>query len=754
MIGRMHAIRTSFYYFTVTKKTIHSLLPVWMVLFLPLASSFGQPADTVSPGNDFEIIMYRIQTENKNVSLTLTENSGAEILTLLQEDGSFPDVNYRDRSRTGWQPLTHLSRMKTIVLAYTIEESRYYGNDTLHNAIVNGLRFWHQTDPESSNWWMQRVAVPQQMGVILILLRSGQKPLPAELEDKLLDRMKKKGGSPDQRGTANTGANKLDMATHWIYRGCLAEDEAVLSKGVEQAFYPLRFTTGEGFQHDFSYHQHGPQLYIGGYGKVIVEGTVRLAQYLTGTRYALPDDKMDFLREFLEKSYLPAIRGNHYLYNILGRGLVRMGALRQQSLEKILNELALLDPEYAFSYGIAKERITGEQNAGYGLDSMHIHFWRSDYSLHQRPGYTMDVRMASAQTRRSEFVNGENPYGYFLTEGATDIAVTGDEYADIFPVWDWSQIPGTTTLSVPATMIPRVSRPRDKFGSSDFAGGVSNGKYGVTAYRMREKRHKNLKLEAKKAWFFFDNEVVCLGTGIRTEKTTMEAPVFTTLNQCLQKGDISISFRNGESALWENGLFSYSDTVTWIHHNGIGYYLPHGGKIGVKSELRKGNWNLISPVNRDASREVFTVWFDHGSKPEDGSYAYVIIPSLSAPNEYDTQNIEILNTDSIQAAGHSELGIWGIVFHRPATFRYGEQVSIRVNRECVLLVENTDSEKITISIADPAKKYKSVTVTARFPFSDAPKEVECSLPTAKERVGSSRSFKINAETPDARKRKK
>ena len=45
-------------------------------------------------------------------------------------------------------------------------------------------------------------------------------------------------------------------------------------------------------------------------------------------------------------------------------------------------------------------------------------------------------------------------------------------------------------------------------------------------------------VEAKKAWFFFDEEYVCLGTGIRSEQVL---PVATTINQVLMRSEVTVS---------------------------------------------------------------------------------------------------------------------------------------------------------------------------------------------------------------------
>lgn len=53
-----------------------------------------------------------------------------------------------------------------------------------------------------------------------------------------------------------------------------------------------------------------------------------------------------------------------------------------------------LDPEYSDIYDATIKRVSGKESASYGLEPYHRHFWRADYTLHQRPEYTIDVRMA------------------------------------------------------------------------------------------------------------------------------------------------------------------------------------------------------------------------------------------------------------------------------------------------------------------------------------------------------------------------
>ena len=98
-----------------------------------------------------------------------------------------------------------------------------------------------------------------------------------------------------------------------------------------------------------------------------------------------------------------------------------------------------------------------------------------------------------------------------MSDGCTNIVTQGNEYANIFPAWNWRRIPGTTAPQLDT--IPMAASDWQTRGTSTFAGGVSDSIYGVSAYAYMD-NYAGVNTGAKKAWFFFDNEVVCLGSGI------------------------------------------------------------------------------------------------------------------------------------------------------------------------------------------------------------------------------------------------
>ena len=699
----------------------------------------------------YDLILERIQKKQK-----LSANSGSidsnvvSYLKKLNDNGSFSDIDYSETSQTNWGPMTHLDRLKSFVLGYTLEQSSYYQSQDIYSKIDSMLTFWQNKDPRSTNWYMQQIGAPQRMGILLILMRTGKEQLRAGLETAIIQRMINIGGAPDQSGSQGTGANKVDIATHWVYRGCLTKSKTVLDKGIQQVFYPLFYTTGEGFQHDYSYLQHGQQLYIGGYGDVIAQGICNVAQYVNGTDYELSKEKFDILFNFMRKTYLPVIRGQYFLYNVAGRSLSRPNAMSKSGFDSVLELLKSVDPDNGIEYDAAIKRVNGEETASYELKPYHAHYWRSDYTIHQRPGFTFDVRTVSTRTLRNENGNGENIKGYFLSEGATDIAVDGNEYYNIFPAWDWGRIPGTTTPAL--TTIPQPGQWGTS-GTSTFAGGVSDGIYGANTFSMRNYEYSSVNTEAKKSWFFFDDEVVCLGAGI---KSTSNSEVNTTLNQTLLSGDVTVVKKDGDNEVItesQKGTYPFDNDLSWILHGKIGYYLPESGNIMVHNQTQTGSWKSINTSQADGavSKDVFKLWFNHGVKPTNESYAYVVVPEVNTiekVNAYNKENIHILsNTELIQAVEHKGLGIVSIIFYGPATFEYGEGTTIQATRGCAVMLRNIGEEEVKVHIADPSAALPELSLIVNLPGIEGTKELVCKFSSERAYAGSTHEYVINAQTP-------
>lgn len=690
--------------------------------------------------NWFDLIMERIRERHQDVNIEENDNKYTKYyLSILNEDGSFSDIDYNDNSQTNWKPLAHLNRMKPMVISYTNPTSKYYQDENLYNSIVKMFQLWYDKHPLSTNWYNQQIASPQRVGVLLILMRSGEKQIPANLEKNLFDRMEAEGGRPDQPGSPGTGANKLDIATHWIYRGCLLEDESTVSFGAEQVYYPVFLTTEQGLQPDFSYQQHGNQLHIGGYGYAFVEGVSSIASYTTGTPYEMSKEKLDYLSQFVRKGYLPTIRGEYFLYNVVGRSMSRKGALNQKIFIPILERMTNIDPEYKVEYEAAIARLSGVKNSSFKIEPMNRQFWRSDYMLHQRPQYTFDVRGSSIYSTRNENGNREGLKGYFLVDGATEITIRGNEYADIFGVWDWNRIPGTTTPQMDSIPLPKHW---EQPGISKFSGGVSDGLYGVATY-VYDDPDFSVNTSAKKSWFMFDDEIVCLGADI---KSTSDYEINTTLNQSLLNNEVWFKSKNKTPLELTKGIHNLSD-VSWLYHDNIGYYFPKPTSIIVSNDIQTGSWySFNNAQSKDIeSKDIFKAWINHGKNPNTDDYQYILLPVLNvtALDGYNSDNIEIINNAKTQAVYHKGLDILGIVFYEAGEYFDG-YTRIVVDKPCVMMVNGVKKDTIKVYVSDPSRLNSRINISADFSAIGDTKNIECILPVKDDPyAGSTKMYELN-----------
>lgn len=705
---------------------------VWVLSPNQVNASQGSTNSSDPKSDEFEVLMEKIRVNfagNPDIKGFLNKYDPVQ--------GCFTDVDYSRKDRTNWEPLIHVNRLYDLAFAYTHSQNAYYQNEEIYQKVVKGLEYWYERNPHCSNWWYNQVAEPQKMGVLLIQMRAGKKQIPVALETQTLQRIYKEGGHPAKW----TGANRTDIALHWIYRACLEKNDTDLKIALENAFSPIEYTVKEGFQHDNSYFQHGVQLYIGGYGDEILNGVTQVATYTKGTQYELSTEKIQLLSKFMRETYYRTIRGQHMLFDALGRGVSRKNVTQKSSTALFAKRMAVLDPAHADEYQAIIARLEGKQPANYGIKPQHTHYFRGDYTLHVRHGYTFDVRMVSNRTARCEYGNEENLKTYFMSDGCTNIVAQGDEYAQIFPVWNWTRIPGITAPQLGT--IPMAASDWQTSGTSTFAGGVSDSIYGVSAYSYMD-TYAGINTGAKKAWFFFDDEVVCLGAGINS---TSQVPVYTTINQCLLSNEgVTLSQKKKQMPI-KTGEFSFH-SPEWVWHNGISYIFPQGGEVFLNSQVQAGTWYDINHTeSKDVQqKEIFTLGLNQGVAPQNGTYAYIVVPGIDSSKKmkaYRKNPIEILaNTDSMQIVKHQKLRIWQMVFYQAGTFSHKE-MTVKVDKACTLMLKNIHPNQAELHIADPAQTQSCIQVDVRIPkLSKETKTILCNFEQTGIYAGASKAYQL------------
>lgn len=669
-----------------------------LITFVLLISLGFNLQTHASKKNEFDKVMKtiskRYETGQDPVKLEKNANKNMD---LMSAEGAFSDIDYSDVSIAKWEPIKHLDRTNEMILAYTTLRCKLFANKNLYDKIVMSLEYWYAKDPKSDNWWHNQIAVPRVLGLSLIQMRQGNKKLSAELEKKLIDRMAENAGDIKK----HVGANLTDIATDYFYRACLTKDAEGLEYAISRAFTPLKLVKAgeEGIKYDYSYQQHGVQLYIGGYGEELIKGVTNFALNLVGTDYELKGEQLNILSNFVRNTFLTTIRGQFMHYNVMGRSVSRAGLSQKTSFARFIKDMVKIDAANKSEYESAFQRMTNEKASDFKVTNRNILYPISDYSIHIRTPYSFSVRTVSNRTAYIEHGNNENLDAYFMTFGATAMMQKGDEYKDIFPVWNWTRIPGVTNPQVEE--IPQRKK-WGVIGVDKFSGGVSDSLYAVMAYSHTD-TIRGKATRAKKSWFMFDDEIVCLGADINSESPYA---VNTTVEQSLLLSEIKASEDNKEISV-AKGEHQFAKGIDWAYHNGIGYLFPCGGNVIIGNQTQKGSWKYIntSQSDKEIALDVFTLYFDHGINPQNAKYAYIILPnqkSSSSVNAYKSEVEIVSNTAEIQAVFNNGLGILQTVFYEAGELDYNG-IKVKVDKPCVLMLKGTDKSEVCMYLADPAQ---------------------------------------------------
>jgi hypothetical protein len=607
---------------------------------------------------------------------------GHEYLSAETTQGSWPDINYNDRS-VAWDCQKHLDRLAVMAVAYENTKSPDHGASAMLQGVVRGLTFWYNRKPQSDSWWSNEIGQQLALEQILVLLSDA---LP---RDVLLE------GSgflhdPEQEATLKpTGQNLVWFAGEQFVRGALTgspRDVAASVHSIEQA---CGLTTDEGIQPDHSFHQHGPQLYVGGYGLQFLKDAITYARLTDGTRFAFAPDTVKVLADYLLDGAGVMVRGPMLDYGAIGREISRPGGGKEAvGLIAICDSLSAIRQDLKTNCDSLKSNITSNGQTANFVGNRY--FWNSDFMVHERNAYYSSVKMASNRTYGTEKVNNENLKGYWIPFGTNYIARRGDEYLDIFPAWNWAHLPGVTCPDEVPEFLSHVDQ------KNWFSGGVSDGMYGAAAVQVDLPAAPSL--HAHKSWFFFDREYVALGAGI---SSTDSPAMNTTLNQTLHQGDILVDgnpLPAGEKML---------SGVTWVLHDGIGYVFPQKTAVYVSSGTHTGNWGQINALqsNTPVTKDIFTLWMSSGSRPVNATYAYAVVPNIdsAALASYATKlPFRILaNTTSIQAVRQMQLGISESIFYSPGQLTIRDGLTVSVDQPCMMLLEESPGHPAKLTVSTP-----------------------------------------------------
>lgn len=607
-----------------------------------------------------------------------------EIMNSLDKRGTWTDIEFTDTN--------YINRILSMAQALKSPGSRLYNDPLLKQKTLLAIGYWVKNNKEEPNWWYNQIAIPKSAGSICMLMENDLTTAQRNFFLEVLRRCHWQGWG---------GENLLWGAMNQIIMGCLENSPALIAEAFNRIGIEFRMMPRDGhecIQADYSFRQHGRTLYLGGYGANFTGDAVEFILLSEGTDYAFPAEKINLIANYILDGQRWVIRNGFFDYTAMGRHFVYGGGDAGRSFANYCNEFIKMKNPRSAEFAAFKETLESRAPDFTG----NKFFWVSDLMTHHRKEYYASVRMFSNRNMNTDFVNDEGKKSRYIADGITYIYRTGREYAQILPVWDWMKIPGATIEQIENAFGPENVL---SLGKKDFVGGVSDGRYGISAMDFERG-----KLTAKKAWFFFDREFVCLGADI---KCPTDKNVLTTINQCLLKSDVTIADGKKNSRLTRGQRLARNPS--WIMQDSIAYVFPEKNNINIKSDTQtgsqseiSGNWNKTQ-----ISTDVFTLWIDHGKQVSGEKYGYIVVPEVT-PEGLETylknKNVEILcNNSDIQAVRNRELGLAQMVFWKSGKITLPGRLDVSADKPCLIMLSDR-KDGMQISVSDPSNLLSEIKV--------------------------------------------
>lgn len=370
------------------------------------------------------------------------------------------------------------------------------------------------------------------------------------------------------------------------------------------------------------------------------------------------------------------------------------------------------------------------------------HAWYTgDRFVQHRNDTALLVAMPSSRHPSYESINSANKRGWYTGDGALYLYTDHDR--NVFDGANYItnericyRVAGTTADDRKRTV---WSYRKGWHPSKSFSGCLDvDKKYGVAAFDYESYHYEGHEadgtsdgdygggftyyendLVAKKSYFFFDKECVCLGAGINS---TMDANVLTTLEhrRMIKEGQIT----GCEDVIADGNVMPKSDFDTvisspkWLWLEGAaGYVLPTEHDVHIERytlPLSEAKTDIYYTPAHDEEKFIngkpyVEMSIYHGKNPTNAKYQYIILPgaSESFTKEYsqDPKITVLSNTEKIQAVCKDSLRLIYIVFHEAGDFD-----GISTDKPCIMALKFGNGT-LSLSVCEPTHKESSVKIT-------------------------------------------
>ena len=110
------------------------------------------------------------------------------------------------------------------------------------------------------------------------------------------------------------------------------------------------------------------------------------------------------------------------------------------------------------------------------------------------------------------------------------------------------------------------------------------------------------------------------------------------------------------------------------------------------------------------------LWFDHGNRPDNADYQYIVFPDVSEKEIMETssnnRHVEIIsNTSELQAVKSNKLGICQLVFYRSGEVEISDGSIFRMDSQGMAMLKMRGNRIEELTVSDPSRKLSRMIIT-------------------------------------------
>ena len=611
--------------------------------------------------------------------------------------------------------------------------SAYYHNEELHADILDAMRWMYENmygesviedrgwrDPRLFNWWFWYIGGPEHLTDVLIML-DGE----VSLEDRrrYLRCFEWISTWMFSAQHQNHAGGRISVCTKV---GLVLEDSRYIVQECDDVDYFLELREdGAGARVDYSDFAHNFPYNLG-YGRAKLERVMIVCPSLMGTPLEFKSPLQYNLFGMARYMFEPALYRGQGMMMFQGRStfasesascanilicllpMVGMfGEDEDSKLKKLIKRNSVLPKVrdtvrkgcslYLLSL---YESILGDDSISYGNDYEYAHSWyTADRAAQQRNNYAIGIALNSKREMNYESINSANKTGWYTGDGAQYLYTDYDDAqfdGHNFIMHNINvayRFPGTTedererairsisggyaykpknAYSGSVSLYGKLIAAAMDFRSMNFEGPDSHPD--DAAYGGTHAVHLN-DLKSKKAWFCFDDEIVCLSAGITS---TMDSPVNTTVDHRRVRYEDKFLHKIGvgecvETLPLASGRRDVKNPDFVLIERHAGYLFLEGADVyynryvNVPKNFSNSEPHHLNSADGKPEQTFFEIGISHGKNPKADSYAYVIIPYATEDKlraYKSSPDVTVLaNSDVLAAAYEKNTNTAGIAFY-------------------------------------------------------------------------------------------